>query len=765
MNRITNILIACFLCCFPAALQAQYIQVNDTYTAQQLVENVLINSPCANVSNFNVSGDTFSAGQQSYGYFNAGSSTFPFSQGVVLCTARAKKTEGPNNNLIDEGDTAWFGDSELEQALGINNTYNATILEFDFTPLTSVMSFDYIFASEEYHGTATCQYSDGFAFLLKEAGTTNPYRNLALVPGTTTPVLVTTVHPDIPGGCSAINENYFGSFNGSNAPINLDGQTAVMTAKSTVVPGVTYHIKLVIADHENIRYDSAIFLGGGSFNVGTDLGANQLIATNNAVCQGKTYLLDATEAGTNAYKWFKNGIEILGETNPTYTVISAGIYSVEVTLGTTTCIATGEVTIEYAPTPALTNTTIVQCDEDLDGTTLFNLTKVDTIITNNDSSFGPVTYYENIADAQNQNTVNAIQNPTAYQSTATTIFATASNASGCYGVANVVLQISNNAFPNVIDYESCDLDTVIDGHYAFQLSSVIDPLVLNGLPVGLVVNYYPTYNDALLQTNVLPDLYTNSVQYIDRIYAKILNGSDCYGIQTVDLYVNSNTPPNFEDEIVHICDTIPTTVAIATNFYSYVWSNGDNDYTTTFSAPGQYTVTVTNSDGCETTKKYIVTASQIPVITSVDVEDFQGDMNSVFVHVTGVGNYEYSLDSIHFQNSPYFTNVPAGEYWVHVRDSLCGEDFYKIYVLNYPTYFTPNDDGYHDTWEIKNLNFHTSANVQIFDRYGKFLYEFNANQKGWDGTLKAAPLPSNDYWFVIDLENDRTVRGHFSLKR
>lgn len=764
MNRLKNLLYIFFLCCFPTTLLAQFIRVDDTYTAQQLVENVLVNSPCANVTNFSVSGDPFSTGEQSFGYFNAGTSGFPFAEGVVLSTSRANRTEGPNNNLIDEGSASWLGDADLEQALDITDTFNATILEFDFTPLTNTMSFDYIFASEEYQGTAPCRYSDGFAFLLKEANTTNPYRNLALIPNTTTPVLVTSVHPEIPNRCPAENESYFGGYNGNSAAINLNGQTVVMTAKSAVIPGVTYHIKLVIADHENIRYDSAIFLGGGSFNVGTDLGEDQLIATNNPVCQGKNYTLDATEAGSNSYKWFRDGIEIIGETNPTYQVNADGIYSVEITLGTTTCVATGEVTIEYAPPTVLTNTTIVQCDEDQDGVTLFNLTKVDGIITNNDNTYGTVSYYENLIDAQTPNPNNAIANPTAYSSIPKTIYASASNAFGCYGVANVVLQISNNPFPNVVDYESCDLDTVIDGYYAFQLSD-IDADVLSGLPSGLIVNYYPTYDDALLQTNILPALYTNVTQYVDRIYAKILNGSDCYGIKTVDLYVNSNTPANFEDEVVYICDGTPFPVAIANTFFSYNWSNGDTDNATTFTTAGEYTVTVTNRDGCEATKKFTVIATQAPVISSVDINDFQGDTNTVFVNVTGNGVYEYSLDSIHFQSSPYFTNVRPGVYWVHVKHPLCGEDFYQIYVLNYPTYFTPNNDGYHDTWEIKNLNFYADAKVQIFDRYGKFLSEFNASQKGWDGTFNGAPLPSNDYWFILTIENNRTIKGHFSLKR
>ncbi|MGK4569056.1 choice-of-anchor L domain-containing protein [Flavobacterium sp. 3HN19-14] len=265
-----------FLVGFSTNISAQFVTVNDTYTAQQLVQDVLINSPCANVENFTVNGDPFHPGEQSYGFFDGNGSSFPFANGIVLSTARANRSGCPNDNLIDEGSDAWEGDTDLEAALEISHTLNATVLEFDFTPLTDYVSFDYIFASEEYHGTAPCDYSDGFAFLLKEANSSGPYTNLAVLPDGTS-VLVTSVHPQIGdgvtnGGCMAKNENFFGGYNGTNAPINFNGQTTVLTAKSTVTPNVKYHIKLVIADEGNVRYDSAIFLGGGSFKVGADLG-------------------------------------------------------------------------------------------------------------------------------------------------------------------------------------------------------------------------------------------------------------------------------------------------------------------------------------------------------------------------------------------------------------------------------------------------------------------------------------------------------------
>jgi len=742
----------------------QYVTVDDTYTALDLVQNVLINSPCANVSNITVSGDPFSPSEQSFGYFNSGTGIFPFSDGVVLSTARARRSEGPNNNLIDEGLTSWLGDTDLEMALNISGTYNATVLEFDFTPLTSKVSFDYIFASEEYQGTAPCRYSDGFAFLLREATATTPYQNLAVIPNTNTPVLVTSVHPDIPGSCPAVNQNYFGGYNGPAAPINFNGQTVVMTAQANVTPGVTYHIKLVIADHENIRYDSAIFLGGGSFKVGADLGSDRLLATGNALCQGENYVLDATEPGLNFYKWYKNNI-LTGVISPTYIVSTPGVYKVEVSLGASTCIASGEVTIEYAPLPSLTNTTLIQCDEEQDGIALFNLTRADNIIRQGDNTLGPVTYYLNLLAAQNQDTAQSITNLGTYLSNPRTVYASVTNTSGCSSIATVSLQISNNPVASFRDLEKCDNDGAIDGYLTFNLREA-DPLILQGLPAGLEVQYYLNRQNALLQVDMLPDNFTNNIVYQMFVYARIINGSDCYGIIPLHLFVNNNSPADFEDETVILCEDTSLSLEVAPTFNTYSWSNGGTTYQTSATQAGTYTVTVSDGNTCLATKKFIVVLSKKPQITTVDIDDFNENGSTVLIHYIGSGNYEFSIDGIIFQPSPYFADVAAGEYTARIRDKNgCGEDFQQIQVLNYPKYFTPNGDGYNDFWSIKNLPSLSNMKINIFDRIGKLVYQINSKQQSWDGKYGAEDLPSADYWFVIHKEDGKTIKGHFALKR
>ena len=762
MEFFRNIFFIFIFGCLSTTTFGQYITVTDNFTAQDLVENKLINSPCANVSNFSVSGGNFGS-QQSFGYFTANGSNFPFADGVVLSTGKAVSATGPNNSILSDGDTSWSGDDDLENALGVSNSINATVLEFDFISLSNKISFDYIFSSEQYLSdprSNQCNFTDGFAFLLKEVGSTNAYQNLALIPNTTIPVRVNTVRG--PGTvCPEANESYFGGFNDIEHPTNFNGQTTIMQAQAAVIPGKLYHIKLVVADQGNNLYDSAIFLGGGSFKFEKDLGPDQLIVTNNPVCQNNTFPLDATEPGTNSYKWFKNNIDT-GITSPTYTVSDTGIYRVEVSLGASICKSIGEITIEFSPLPSLTNTTIVQCDENKDGSGLFNLSKVNKIITNNDSSLSNIVYYEEITDAQNQNVSKAISNPNTYESIPKTIYASVKNTFGCANVATIDLKLSNNSVPKSRDLESCDLDGKIDGFYGFDLNNAT-PIILAGLPSGLVVEYYETLNDAQLENNVLPNTYKNTIRYEMRIYARIVNGSDCYGIIALDLFVNS-----FEDlldEKVQLCELTSKKLEVDKKYIGFDWSNGSKDFFTEVTTPGIYTVTITDKNTCVANKKFIVEGSGKATITNINTNDFQ-EINSATIEYFGSGNYEFSLDGVLYKDSPVFENLSPGIYTAWVKDKNgCGITSKKFYVLNFPRYFTPNGDGINDSWFIKNINVFPKSEISIFDRYGKLLYQFSGINKGWDGKFNSVDLPSSDYWFVINIGNTKIIKGHFTLKR
>ncbi|HMQ45753.1 MAG TPA: choice-of-anchor L domain-containing protein, partial [Mariniflexile sp.] len=338
-----------------------------------------------------------------------------FQSGVVLSTGRLANVEGPNTFLSDDDAPNWLGDRDLENALNENSTINATSIEFEFTSEASQISFRYLFASEEYqiNNAITCRYSDLFGFLIKNVN--DPfYTNIALIPNTQTPVKVTTVHPNIPNGCAAQNESYFGSWNDATAPINFNGQTTVLTATANTIPNERYHVKLVIADEENYRYDSAVFLEAGSFQLSTDLGNDRLISTNNPLCENENLLLDASHPNATSYKWFKNGSEILGETMATFNVMDAGIYTVEITL-LNTCTSYGEIKIEYAQNPIVHPTTLMACDANQDGLTTYNLNDATQTLTNNDPALSLTGFFITLAAAQQAS--NTIPNPASFNNT------------------------------------------------------------------------------------------------------------------------------------------------------------------------------------------------------------------------------------------------------------------------------------------------------------------------------------------------------------
>nr|MCH9661282.1 choice-of-anchor L domain-containing protein [Bacteroidota bacterium] len=267
-----------------SAVGYSQITIDETLTTQQLVEDILIDSPCAQVSLFTQSTGTDFSDVNGIAAFDANGSGFPFAAGVVLSSGNVASAPGPNTSLLSEGGAGWPGDADLEAATTATNTNNASFIQFNFVPLISNISFDFIMASEEYNDNFECTFSDAFAFILTD-NVTGVTQNLAVLPGTTTPIEVTNIRYEVIGQCPAVNEIYFGQYNfqpvanpaaptvpAAGAPINFNGQTVELTAMGNVVPGNDYTIKLVVADESDTAYDISVYLEAGSFNIGVDLG-------------------------------------------------------------------------------------------------------------------------------------------------------------------------------------------------------------------------------------------------------------------------------------------------------------------------------------------------------------------------------------------------------------------------------------------------------------------------------------------------------------
>jgi gliding motility-associated-like protein len=136
----------------------------------------------------------------------------------------------------------------------------------------------------------------------------------------------------------------------------------------------------------------------------------------------------------------------------------------------------------------------------------------------------------------------------------------------------------------------------------------------------------------------------------------------------------------------------------------------------------------------------------------------------------GAGDYVYALDQEfgEYQTSATFDNVTSGIHKVYVKDlNGCGIAAQEVAVLGIPKYFTPNQDGYNDTWNVKGVNgfFNAKTIIHIFDRYGKLISQISPTAEGWNGTYNGQQMVASDYWYSIQLEDGRILKGHFALKR
>jgi gliding motility-associated-like protein len=275
MNKhFTLYLSLSILLLFPLSMYAQPLSVSNAGNngnASYLVQNVLIGG-CLTVSNI-----TYTGSSSAIGYFsNAG--TMGISEGIVLSTGAVSSTPGPNGSGSQTTSFFTAGDATLN-ALPGGVTQDAAVLQFSFLPLSNSVSFNFIFASEEYPEFVGTTFNDVFGFFISGPGIVGQ-QNIALVPGTTTPITINTIN-------ATTNSSYYTANTGTVT--QFDGYTKVLTATATgLTPCQTYTIKLAVGDVGDTAYDSAVFLEANSFNAGQSVAVQGVVptSTNAAAYEG-----------------------------------------------------------------------------------------------------------------------------------------------------------------------------------------------------------------------------------------------------------------------------------------------------------------------------------------------------------------------------------------------------------------------------------------------------------------------------------------------
>jgi hypothetical protein len=225
-------------------------------------------------------------------------------KGLIMTSGSVLNALGPNISPYTSQDNGLPGYLVSPDTVG----YDAAVISFDVTSSTSFLSFKYVFASEEYNEYVGSVFNDAFAFFITGPGIA-PGTNIALLPGTNTPVAINNVN-------LGLNSQYYinndSSFNADPVRFQLleyDGLTKVLaTTAITVVPGATYTITLVIQDFSDAVYDSGVFIEGGSIT-GNECIMDLFVEKKDISCNG------ANDGNIELYYNGANGIPTFAWTN------------------------------------------------------------------------------------------------------------------------------------------------------------------------------------------------------------------------------------------------------------------------------------------------------------------------------------------------------------------------------------------------------------------------------------------------------------------
>jgi gliding motility-associated-like protein len=516
----------------------------------------------------------------------------------------------------------------------------------------------------------------------------------------------------------------------------------------------------------------------GSVNFDLTLKNSEILGSQTGITV--TYHLDPNEALNG-----QNAITNLNTSNR--------IIYVRLTNNVTGCFSTTSFNLVVKPLPIVNAVVALkQCDTDSDAITDFNLTQANIKIST-DATF--VYSYHNSPLGALNNT-DFVTNEIIYTaSNGSQVWARITNALGCSRIAQVNLIVSATTIPQTYSYTINECDDYLnasdpdnDGIDYFDLTE-IEPYLFQQFPFGqsYTYSYYLNEADATAEQNPITNItnFRNTLPNNQTIWVRIESTLyECAGLGPfLKLVVNPLPFIDLGENFVLCIDAVTGLGSQTINAtpstpgsYSYQWtptnpSGNSGLYNVT--AAGTYAVVVTNTNtGCQFTDSVNVTTSSAPASLSVVLTTpaFSSGLATIEAIATGgFGIYEYSLNAIDWQSSPIFSGLENGSYTVYARD-IQGCDLLvsdAIQTITYPNYFTPNGDGYNDTWVIR-LPSEYNGLITIYDRYGKLIKQISSYGAGWDGTFNGITLPSTDYWFKVEYtENNqrKEFKSHFSLKR
>ncbi|MEC9208892.1 MAG: choice-of-anchor L domain-containing protein, partial [Bacteroidota bacterium] len=680
------------------SVQAQIIIDNTVpyNTATYLIDNILLGGGITATTH------SFIGDPNQIGFFNGVNSNLGIDSGIVLSSGNVFDLVGPNASGSTSTSFLLPGDPTLDAVIFPDPTNDAAVLEFDFIPTSDTISFKYVFGSEEYLEWVN-SFNDAFGFFLSgpnPAGGNYIDQNLAIIPGTTTPVTIDNVN-------NVVNPTYYiDNGDGFTAPqntdptvIQFDGFTTPLTAVAAVNCGDTYHIKLVVADAVDNAYDSGVFLEAGSFyspplSVVDDLSIDSILME---IPCNSTITLTADGGIGATYEWFDSTSTVFS--TAASVTVGSGQYIVSANIsGCSKFSDTLIVIADVGPTIDLGPDITIPCNADI---------LIDPIVSGGTT---PYSYLWNSGDSDSM----LVLSEGVYSIVVTDLL-------GCSGTDT--LEIIYDA-PPVVDLGS-------DYNIPCNTNTILLPNIVGGTPP-----YSYLWNNGLTDPSIdisegnfmltVSDFYGCSDSDEINItedpipHATISGGgSVCDDGSTVDInfafngllpwdltYTNGSVASTINDIVV---PNYSISTIIAGN-YAIVLADDINDCIADTSAVGKVEV--------------IINPLPVAVITPNDITIYLGDE----VELT-TGNYAFyewytEYDSL-ISNNEIITVQDSGRYKVWVEDENGCTDMSELAIVRsvpltqlfVPTAFTPNDDEHNELFVIKGI-FVETFNIKIFDKWG-----------------------------------------------
>jgi gliding motility-associated-like protein len=625
-------------------------------TPQDWVQNILLGQGVT------VSNVTYTGATNACGFFDGSNmpmNNIGLDSGLLMTSGTINNALGPNLAGATTGNNSTPGDPDLATISGVNSN-DAAVLEFDFVPTNDTLKFNYVFASEEYPEFANSSVNDAFGFFLSGPGITGPFANgavnIALIPGTTTPVSINTVNPTVnPAFYNPNGAAFNGAGNATQNPdLQYDAYTVVFTAQYVLTPCQTYHIKLAIGDGGDAAYDSGVFLEQGSFS---SYGPSVTVPTANKTgfgndstyyegCGPVEFIFKRQQNIANADTMH---YEILGSaTNgvdyqfiPDSVIFLPGVDTVSLFID----IYNDSIN-ESMEELKIRLVDSLQCQPLLDSASVYivdpqdlimNSITQDTIMcTDNnipieivpDTGIYPLSYQWSNGDTNNSFVVPSIIQDTNF-------IVTVTDACGIDTLIDTARVIVDNP-PTSIETPGDTIDCESPGTQVEVFTN--DPMP--GLQYSWSNNQTTTsffQNNPYITTNYVVTVTQNCANYFLTDTFTLFVDNPPFTLETQDDTINCTDPPV----------TIGPEVSYTTPNFSFQWGNGSQDSSITVQPTSSTTYVVSVTDACgyrTVTDSITVYVDNDPIITSTENEliNCVGDSADMEVQIQG-GYPPYSI--------------------------------------------------------------------------------------------------------------------------